>query len=408
MFGGKYDGGARVVVLFYDRGAKLQLHCRGRGWIEGNTSLVYAAWNRRVSRRNDDLTSDAYYAGMRFFAGLTKALRRNPPSLRKERTKAIDTGPYANVPIYELVREVESMAKVGFWRLDATTGTVFWSPEVFAIHEMPVCDEVDVEEAMSFYPGENLEKMKRAIKRALSHAEPYELELDFLSAQGTRKRVRAHGKPQGEAGKVRALLGVFQDITEAYQLECRMRDQACSDPLTSLANRRYLVDYFEKGGFADAARTKPFACAIIDLDHFKRINDTHGHHAGDQVLCAMAKRLQADWLGESFAARLGGDELLLLLEDRELLTHLTRTIQRLLNEFSIPVQTQRGELPVSATLGIAWFDKGGLDLDVVLQCADTALYAAKNAQRGSARIATRDDLFLDLGKLADSKDRLVA
>lgn len=325
----------------------------------------------------------------------------NQPASRQDTDHA--RSPYAGAPIFDLVREVERMAKIGFWRLDAISNEVFWSPEIIAIHDLEHAPEIDLGNALNFFPGDHRVQLEAAVERALKEAVPYELELDFVSALGVEKRVRALGKPQAKDGRVVALVGVFQDITSSYRMEQRLQKMAHSDALTGLANRRHLEAYFRREGLSGRCGSGgAFACAIIDLDHFKQINDTSGHSTGDAVLLSTARRLGADWLHNSLPVRLGGDEFLLLIRDPALLADLPATTQRLLDELAQDVSTAAGEVAISASIGMVCFDEGSFDLDQVLHCADTVLYSAKETRRGSARIAKPDDLFIELPPIQES------
>ena len=165
----------------------------------------------------------------------------------------------------------------------------------------------------------------------------------------------------------------------------RYREQARRDPLTGLYNRRY-VDENLPGLVAEAARQrKPVAMAMVDLDFFKRINDTLSHDTGDQVLVAVAdilSGLPADPRGTRFVARLGGEEFLLVQagagpgEVAEMLENL-RVVVR-----SHAWQAITGDLPVTVSVGAATTEEAaGIDVAELLATADHNLYEAKRAGR---------------------------
>lgn len=298
--------------------------------------------------------------------------------------------------VLSLIGRVEEMTKTGFWRLDCQTGHVFWSPQVFAIHEMPVSDHVDLEKALSYYPDAAADQMAQAVQQASARGTPYDLELDFVSDCGTRKRVRALGEAEMVDGEIVALVGVFQDISERYRLEQQLRQVATTDELTGLPNRRHLKMYYEDRGLARRG-VKPtrFACALIDLDHFKQLNDTFGHEAGDRALEVVADRLHHPTLRDSFAARLGGDEFVMLIEDDALLDDIEGTSRTLLALLQQPFRFEGHVCHIGGTIGIGWFDDKGYPLADALRCADAALYAAKKQNRGTAVISSLQDLMMD-------------
>jgi diguanylate cyclase (GGDEF)-like protein len=175
------------------------------------------------------------------------------------------------------------------------------------------------------------------------------------------------------------------ETAEARQEAERFREQARRDPLTGLRNRRY-VDEHLPSLMADASATgEPLAVAIVDLDHFKRINDTLSHEVGDQVLRAVAKLLEAElatFAPSGFAARLGGEEFLVALPGvglAEAAGHL--------EDLRITIRSHgwdeltRG-LPVTVSIGVAASNKTAVTGQLaLLSAADRNLYAAKDGGR---------------------------
>lgn len=294
-----------------------------------------------------------------------------------------------------LVKQVGRMAKIGFWRFDLAERRVFWSPEAYAIYGLHTDYEPDFEHVLSFYSKSQAMVLKQAVERAIAQGEPYDLELDFVSADGKNKRVRTMAEPEYQGDKVVALVGVMQDITERYRMEEELREAATTDELTGLPNRRHLQLCYEGGRFdGDRPQERSFALALIDLDRFKSVNDELGHACGDAVLQIVAKRLRADWLANCFVARLGGDEFVLMITDPNLLRDLRSVCGRLLQELAEPVGWRGRTLNIGATFGMVEIDRAGVSLSDALSAADTALYAAKERGRGSATLCSMDDLFM--------------
>jgi len=160
---------------------------------------------------------------------------------------------------------------------------------------------------------------------------------------------------------------------------------AATDPLTGLANR---------SGLAQGARIllregHSSALLLVDLNKFKAINDEHGHAAGDQVLCAIAARLQTQFRDTDVVARTGGDEFVVLLAKRPPDDTLELTLQRVAQSLTEPIRFQQQSLAVSASIGIAHFPEHGNTLDALMRHADHAMYAAKR-EGGGHRLATVD------------------
>ena len=306
----------------------------------------------------------------------------------------------APVPSAALIDRVQEMTMTGFWRLDCRTGNVFWSPQVFSIHDMPVSDHVDLDLALSYYPAESYEKVTAAVEEASATGKSFDHELDFVSESGTPKRVRAIGQAEWKGGEIVALIGVFQDVSQRYRLEQHLREVATTDELTGLPNRRHLRMYFEDRGLGrGGASAQPFVSVLVDLDHFKQLNDSYGHEAGDHALKVVAERLRHPSLRDSFAVRLGGDEFVLLIENEGLLEDIEATSRNLLALLNQPFRWEGRTCALSATIGIGWFEQRGQELSEVLRCADAALYSAKKKGRGTAVITSPEDLLMDTPNL---------
>ncbi|HEX5843976.1 MAG TPA: histidine kinase N-terminal 7TM domain-containing protein [Pseudomonas sp.] len=161
----------------------------------------------------------------------------------------------------------------------------------------------------------------------------------------------------------------------------QLQEQALCDPLTGLYNRRYLDEFFARElALAQRERT-PIALALIDLDHFKQLNDEHGHLEGDDVLKGVAQHLLENLRSSDAVFRIGGEEFLLILPraDAEEAHKRLDTICRSLAEQPIP--TRGGARYVTLSAGLALWPEQGLQLDQLLQAADAALYRAKDEGR---------------------------
>jgi diguanylate cyclase (GGDEF)-like protein len=164
--------------------------------------------------------------------------------------------------------------------------------------------------------------------------------------------------------------------------EAAAYEAARRDPLTGLLNRMGLQERFEAASAQARARGTEVALLYLDLDRFKTINDTYGHGIGDQLICEVSRRLTSAVGSDGFVARLGGDEFAVVCEDEGLLAPL---LERVLSLSREPFVTQAHQLPVSFSVGYASSTHAGCDLEELMRRADVALYAAKDAGRGTAR-----------------------
>ncbi|MEK1939755.1 MAG: histidine kinase N-terminal 7TM domain-containing protein [Pseudomonas sp.] len=161
----------------------------------------------------------------------------------------------------------------------------------------------------------------------------------------------------------------------------RLQEQALRDPLTGLYNRRYLDEFFDRELARAQREQKPLALALIDLDHFKALNDAHGHLVGDDVLVLVAQLLTDALRSTDAVFRIGGEEFLLILpgvgpeEARQ-------RLERICLELAItPVGTRNGPQSVTLSAGLACWPAQGEFLEDLLQIADAALYEAKRSGR---------------------------
>ncbi|MDR6512221.1 diguanylate cyclase (GGDEF)-like protein/PAS domain S-box-containing protein [Novosphingobium capsulatum] len=285
------------------------------------------------------------------------------------------------------LRQAERIANIGSWRLTLGDNQLEWSDQTYAIHELECGAEISLKAALDFYAEKSREILVSTIEQTLVTGEPFDVEADFTTARGNYRRVRSMGELELENGKPVALIGVFQDITERHKMEEALRHAAHTDDLTRIASRGRCNQVIDDSIKTTAAAGQRCALLLIDLDHFKAVNDRLGHQAGDDVLRVIASRLQAPYLAGSFAARLGGDEFVLLITDQALLRDLRGLLRRLLLDLRYSIRADKQTFRVSATIGAAWLDAQTASRSDLLRNADAALYAAKRRERGTAVIA---------------------
>jgi diguanylate cyclase (GGDEF)-like protein len=162
----------------------------------------------------------------------------------------------------------------------------------------------------------------------------------------------------------------------------QLEEIAYCDMLTDMPNRRMFVEEFRKH-LADRTQLEPFALLLIDLDFFKRVNDSFGHDAGDAVLIETASRLKAELRQSDCVARLGGDEFAILLYAGHEAETIEAVCRRILNNVSLPIRHKNMRLQVGCSIGIARFPFDGDSQESLYKAADTALYQAKQRSRNA-------------------------
>lgn len=197
-------------------------------------------------------------------------------------------------------------------------------------------------------------------------------------------------------------LMVFRDITERKQVEkslrqvndklqgqlieigllqSKLREQAIRDPLTNVFNRRYLEETLDRELSRAARENYPVCIIMMDIDHFKQVNDTYGHEAGDLVLKAIADMLSEQCRRGDFACRYGGEEFVVVMPNISLDTAYERAenLRQSLTLLRVPYEYY--SLNVTISMGIACYPENGQSREAILRAADQAMYAAKEAGR---------------------------
>jgi len=224
---------------------------------------------------------------------------------------------------------------------------------------------------------------------AAKHARPFKAEYRFLTADGRSNWVMGQAVVQlNDANEVVGYVGTITDITERKRAEERINRLAHHDGLTGLLNRYSFEERLEQA-LRTAKRTRqPLAVLFVDLDHFKNINDTLGHHAGDAVLIEVANRLRRISRESDIVARLGGDEFVVTLNGLNKSTDATPIAEKILRTLSEPYQAGPGEVRSSSSIGISLFPMDGDSVEVLMQHADTAMYHVKAQGRNGHQYFT--------------------
>jgi diguanylate cyclase (GGDEF)-like protein/PAS domain S-box-containing protein len=184
-------------------------------------------------------------------------------------------------------------------------------------------------------------------------------------------------------------VGILSDITAEYEAHQQIRQLAFYDPLTSLPNRRLLIDRLRQE-LAISKRTKLYGSLIyLDIDKFKHLNDSFGHHIGDQLLIAIAQRLHSILREEDTASRLGGDEFVILIHANSKTINKSKDeaffiAEKIRNELSKVYHLEIGDMHFTVSLGISIFPEDSGITDEILQFSDQAMYKSK--KEGGNRI----------------------
>jgi diguanylate cyclase (GGDEF)-like protein/PAS domain S-box-containing protein len=187
-------------------------------------------------------------------------------------------------------------------------------------------------------------------------------------------------------GNTVALLGLYEDITARKDMEQQLRTMAHHDNLTGLANRAFFYQHVTQAVAKIRRQGSQLALMYFDIDHFKAINDTYGHDAGDALLKAFSERVIATVREMDVFARLGGDEFALLLQDLRDSQAAEKVAQKLVEAMQAPFLIGTQTMSVTTSIGVAFFQQGS-HADDVIKRADQAMYNAKRGGRNRFEIA---------------------
>lgn len=195
------------------------------------------------------------------------------------------------------------------------------------------------------------------------------------------------------------------DVTALKNANQKMEHLALFDALTGLANRRLFIERLHQSVLNARRHKKITALLFLDLDQFKRINDTLGHQAGDQLLLCIADRLQTCVRPQDTVARLGGDEFTILLNDISEIESIQSIAKNILSTLKEPIKLGKHEIIVSTSIGITLSPNDSIDGDTLMKNADLALYMAKDNGRDGYHFFT-DALNIRANKLLETENEL--
>ena len=209
-----------------------------------------------------------------------------------------------------------------------------------------------------------------------------DFEVHLKDVSGRQFWLLLSGQPMRYEGAV-CLLVALANIDDRKRMQEDMRRKAMHDTLTGLPNRAMFMESLERAIAKARRRSTRFSVLFIDLDRFKEVNDTMGHHAGDTLLQAVAQRLGTAVRQSDLVARLGGDEFVILIEEHGGPEEVMIVAQKALAMLQRPVTIDWREADISGSIGIASYPEDGTDVETLVRNADQAMYQAKERGRNN-------------------------
>jgi diguanylate cyclase (GGDEF)-like protein/PAS domain S-box-containing protein len=243
-------------------------------------------------------------------------------------------------------------------------------------------EEIIGQSPMIFGIVERHQSISDALLHHVFETRPFEAEATVRRADGTEFEIDLQLVPVEDAGQLTHWVAFLRDITVEKTQVVSLRHQATHDELTGLPNRALLFDALDNAIVHAREQSSMLALMLMDLDRFKEVNDTFGHHFGDALLRQVAFRLQNQLRGNDMVARLGGDEFAIVVPDTPDAHAAALAARRVLNALELSFVVEGQVLDVGASIGIALYPTHGVDVRALLRGADVAMYTAKQNQSG--------------------------
>lgn len=288
------------------------------------------------------------------------------------------------------IAELEEQTSDWLWKtdnlliiVDASLGFQRAVGNTIDLNDLPLLELFEWHAGDVDKPGVESDR-NESIKRKIARHESFSKELIVIEVVNDVKWWRVSGRPQyDENMEFTGYIGVATDVTADCKLQKKTEYLANHDALTGLFNRHRLASILTE--IHEYSNIENTAVIVIDLDYFKQVNDKYGHHAGDQLLTLVGRRLELHIRTGDYAARLGGDEFCVVL--RKVENDEAETIsRRILEALKQPYQVDNLQLVIGASAGIAFASNEHRNADELLRLADVAALQAKHERRGELAV----------------------
>jgi len=300
----------------------------------------------------------------------------------------------------------QRLARLGNWEWCLCTGALSWSREFGRILCLAEDETVKTwEEFLTHVDESERSNLQLIAEQSVEEKNAFNVEFSVNArSNGAHMRIRLEAEPhRQENGECSHMLGTIQDITERTNAQQQIHNLAYYDIVTGLPNRAQLTEQLRYTLKLSKRNDSKFALLFLDLDHFKQVNDTLGHDAGDDLLKQVSKRLTSvvrdtdmisspdsdDAESQHTVARLGGDEFVVLLGVINRAEDAARVAERIAQLVSEPYELGSNTVSVTTTIGISVFPADGMDSESMMKSADIAMYHAKESGRNGYQFYSR-------------------
>ncbi|WP_130483242.1 sensor domain-containing diguanylate cyclase [Sphaerotilus mobilis] len=278
----------------------------------------------------------------------------------------------------------------GLWDWDMASGELYFSPQLKRMLGYGPDEMAPVLSTWSgnVHPDDAAQVMRVLTDHLEGRRSRYEAEYRLRNRNGHYLWVSDRGRvcERDVSGAPTRVVGMVQDITDQKMLQFKLEELAANDTLTGLSNRRHGEAFLDSQLALCARVGMPLGLCLVDIDHFKVVNDLHGHLLGDRVLRAVAQAMAGELRRSDLAYRWGGDEFVVVCPDTGL-PELRQVAEKVRAALLAIDGAALGLSTISASIGVAVYPDHGEDVPTLMASADAALYLAKAAGRDRIEVA---------------------
>jgi len=281
------------------------------------------------------------------------------------------------------LNKAQAMAHIGSWKLDIAENKITWSDEIYRIFEVEFNKKMTFELFIGCVHPDDRQKVIDAYNNSIENKIPYTIIHRLIMKDGRIKYVEEKGKGKFDSkGNAFMSFGTVQDVTENSELKIKLEKLALRDALTGLYNRGNFDEILKDEINRSLRYGTHVSLLMLDIDFFKKANDTYGHQAGDEVIKSVAHTILNSVRNVDYAARYGGDEIAVILPETdqasaiELAERIRLTIEQ--KEFKI---SESVTIHLTISIGAGSSSEKIISPELLIQAADRALYNAKENGR---------------------------